>query len=106
MIVCFRVIGDKAVTIGCLCPDGTENAWMMPAVTSIAPRNGILRCLAFDEMERLRPYLSRVQLVSGQVLFERSSLIEHAYFVESGMISLVSGTEENQLGVEVGIVGR
>ncbi len=45
-------------------------------------------------------------MVSGQVLYERSSLIEHVYFVESGMISLVSGTEENQLGVEVGIVGR
>ncbi len=82
------------------------SAVTLAAAGRITPENGILKQLPDDELQRLSPHLSRVQLVSGQVLYERGALIEHAYFIESGMISVVSGTLLDQLGVEVGIVGH
>ncbi len=68
--------------------------------------NKLLASLPAETQARLQPLLSRVQLVSGQVLYERGALIEHAYFIEAGMVSSVSGTDDHELGVEVGIAGH
>ncbi len=72
----------------------------------VVPCNQLLATLPAGELEWLRPQLSRVQMVTGQVLHERGALIEHAYFVESGIVSLVSGIGENEVGVEIGMIGR
>ncbi len=101
----YYAIDSERMRPGNLDPNG-EIPGIMFAAIGIVPRNDLLQSLPAEELERLRPHLARVQLVSGQVLYERSGLIEHGYFVETGMISLVSGVEENELGVEVGIVGR
>lgn len=72
---------------------------------SPAVRNVLLSALPEDELNRIRPRLTRVQLVHGQILHEFGERIEQAFFVEQGMISLVAGTDNSSSGVEVGVIG-
>jgi CRP-like cAMP-binding protein len=76
------------------------------AATSPSYRNDILRNLPADEITRLRPHLTRVRLVSGQILHEPGERMEHAYFVEQGFVSMVADVGEPDSSVEVGLVGR
>src|SRR5690242_8193228 len=68
-------------------------------------QNEILATLPPKDIERLRPHLSRVTLVSGQVLHEHGNLIEDVFFIEAGIASLTADTMDNG-AVEVGLTGR
>ena len=70
-----------------------------------AIRNLVLSSMAPADLEELRPRLSRVQLVNGQILHEAGERIEHVYFVEQGMISLVAEADGAASSVEVGVIG-
>ena len=50
-------------------------------------RNHILAVLPTAEIELLRPHLSRMTMVAGQVLHEANSPIADVFFIESGVIS-------------------
>ena len=68
-------------------------------------RNHILAALPTTEIELLRPHLSRMTMVAGQVLHEANSPIADVFFIENGVISLTADTRD--LGrVEVGLLGR
>ena len=67
--------------------------------------NEILTALPIDEIEHLRSQLTRVTLVSGQVLQEPDSLIEDVFFMEEGITSSTADTMDNG-AVEVGLTGR
>lgn len=68
-------------------------------------RNRLLQRLPIDELRRLRPYLARVRLSSGDVLHQAGNSVEQAYFVEQGYVSMVA--EAGGAGrVEVGLIGR
>jgi hypothetical protein len=68
-------------------------------------RNEILASLSSSEIERLRPHLNHVTVVSGQVLHEPDSPIEDAFFLDEGVVSLTANTQG--VGhVEVGLTGR
>src|SRR5690349_1094011 len=69
-------------------------------------RNGILAALPATEIESLRPHLSHVTLVSGQVLHEADSSITDVYFMNSGVASLTATTNGSDQQVEVGLTGR
>ena len=74
-------------------------------------RNEVLRALRPGDFSLLRPHLSRVRLVQGQILHEAGERIEHAYFVEQGIVSMVSEADRAGPGAtpgmtEVGMVGR
>jgi hypothetical protein len=67
-------------------------------------RNEILASLSDDDIKALRPTLSRVSLVSQQVLHERATPIADVFFIENGIASLAADTlDEGQ--VEVGLTG-
>jgi CRP-like cAMP-binding protein len=68
------------------------------------PRNRILRSLTRDELQRLKPFSEPMNLAAGQVLFEAGDRISELYFLESGMASLLSTTEDGAT-IEVGMVG-
>jgi CRP-like cAMP-binding protein len=68
-------------------------------------RNAILATLSITELELVRPHLSRVTLVSGQVLHERDSPIADVFFIEDGVVSLAANTNDDGR-VEVGLLGR
>src|ERR1700731_1076814 len=66
--------------------------------------NRILASLPGQDRERLLAHLEPVPLPLGKVLYEADRPIDYVYFIETGMVSLVSVTEEGET-FEVGIVG-
>lgn len=68
-------------------------------------RNQLLTALPPADLDRLRPNLERVDLALKQVLHLPGAPIEHVYFPDAGMISLITAADENH-AVEVGTVGR
>lgn len=68
-------------------------------------KNLILGALHDKEYEHLYPDLEPVVLPKGKTLYGAGDAALHAYFLVSGMISLLSITENGQ-AVEVGMVGN
>jgi CRP-like cAMP-binding protein len=68
-------------------------------------RNRILQQLPRSDMSRLEPHLERVSLSFKQGVHDPGKPIEHMYFVESGVVSLVTDLE-NGGTIETGTVGR
>jgi CRP-like cAMP-binding protein len=67
--------------------------------------NQILLRLPSQERELLFPKLELVRLKTHQVLHEPGDTIKSAYFVNSGLISILSTFPDGK-GVEVGLVGK
>jgi CRP-like cAMP-binding protein len=72
---------------------------------SIPTDNRLIAALPRAEYERLMPYLERVHLPRGKVLFEAGELIRHAHFPMNGVASLLGMTENGET-VEVAMVGN
>jgi len=78
----------------------------MPTTKPAAPiRNRLLAALPKKEYQRLLPELEHVPLVFGDVLYESGETINHVYFPEGGIISLLSTVGSRKV-LEVGIVGN
>jgi CRP-like cAMP-binding protein len=67
--------------------------------------NAVLASLTAAEYASIYHALRPVRLVRGQVLNEPGSEMEHVYFVETGLVSIVADTGDAGF-VEVGMVGR
>lgn len=67
--------------------------------------NILLNAMAPDDLELLRPHLHRENLPREQVLLPANRQIEHAWFLEGGVASVVADTADNG-PTEVGIFGR
>jgi CRP-like cAMP-binding protein len=70
-----------------------------------APGNLMLAYLPADELERLRPHLQPVDLPQGQVLYEAHVPMSQVYFLDQGMVSVVS-IMRNGDSIEVGTIGN
>jgi CRP-like cAMP-binding protein len=68
-------------------------------------KNLILGALRDKEYEHLYPNLEPIALAQGKTLYGAGDTVLHAYFLLSGMISLVSITEDGK-AIEVGMVGN
>jgi CRP-like cAMP-binding protein len=68
-------------------------------------KNRILASLPKGEIGRLAPYLSPLILEVGMTLIEPGEDITHAYFLESGLASVVVAMS-NGTTVEAGIIGN
>ena len=66
--------------------------------------NRLLSALPRAEFDRLAPHLEQVNLPKNSILYDAGDVVRHAYFLQSGMISLLSVTNKNQV-LEVGVVG-
>jgi CRP-like cAMP-binding protein len=76
----------------------------MPVSPTVV-RNRILACMAPPLFERLRPKLQPITLKQRAILQEHHRPIEHVYFIERGVASLLARTHRDG-PVEVAIVGR
>lgn len=78
----------------------------MPLPTILHPsgRNRLLSALPPEESERLSPYLERLHLPQGRVLYECGDAARYAYFPLNGMVSLLSISENGET-VEVAMIG-
>jgi CRP-like cAMP-binding protein len=68
------------------------------------PKNRILCSLTHEAHRRLSPFSQTLTLATGDILFEAGDRIGEFYFLDSGMASLLS-TTENGSTIEVGMVG-
>jgi CRP-like cAMP-binding protein len=69
-----------------------------------APQNLILTGLPADEWATLRNKLHPVALDQGQLLFKAGEPAEFVYFVEQGMVSVVSDMQNGD-SIEIGTIG-
>src|SRR6058998_388368 len=67
-------------------------------------QNEILAALPTNEYERIRPFLQAEQWASGRSLYTSGQRISHVYFINTGMASLVSLTDDGS-SIEVGVIG-
>lgn len=67
-------------------------------------KNRLLAALPRSEFERLIPHLEPVSLPKRHIVYDAGDIVRHAYFLESGMVSLLSATTKSQV-IEVGMVG-
>src|SRR4051794_32999316 len=75
----------------------------MPATISIS--NRLLVALAAENLDPLRPHFQPVSLPHNQTLSKPGTPIEHVYFVQQGMVSLVQPLENGAM-IEVGMIGN
>ena len=75
------------------------------AASSDSVENKLLSLLPREEYQRLLPYMKRVSLTKGKVLYEAGDTVRQCYFPMSGMCSLLSTTEGGET-VEVSMVGN
>jgi CRP-like cAMP-binding protein len=69
-----------------------------------AYENVILQRLSPEQQESIRPHLRPLDFKIRQVVYEPDQPIEYAYFVEQGMISIVSSMDGDT--IEVSTIGR
>lgn len=67
--------------------------------------NEILAALNEEEFDKLRPFLSRVELKRRRIIFDANRVVDAVYFIESGLISKLARTQ-TEGPVEVAILGR
>ncbi len=74
-------------------------------ISKSAVRNLLLRAMSPDDFARLKAHLEPVTLSLKQVLVEANQPIEHVYFIEEGLASVVAISPDNER-LEVGHIGR
>lgn len=67
--------------------------------------NSLLAALPYKEYRRLLPGLEQVTLTFGDTIYEPDALIQHVYFPNDSLISLLT-LVEGHLALEVGLIGR
>jgi CRP-like cAMP-binding protein len=78
----------------------------LPAERSAsASENRLLAALQPDEYERLSSSLELVRLPRNRILYEAGEPIQHAYFLNSGMASFLSITEDGET-IDICMVGN
>src|SRR4051794_10429291 len=77
---------------------------MIPSVLQ-RPRNVLLAHLPPKQFESVSQCLQLVELDVHQVVYESRQPIRYAYFMESGMLSVVSVMSDGG-SIEVGTIGR
>jgi CRP-like cAMP-binding protein len=78
----------------------------MSAIQTPRPAgNLMLAYLPPEELERLQPKLQPVELEHGRILYEANMPVDQVYFVDHGMISVVSMMRNGSV-IEVGTIGN
>lgn len=67
--------------------------------------NRLLKALPEEDFALLKPHLQPAALLRGDVLFDAAEPIEHVYFPQSGVVSLVTLMRDGA-SVEAGTIGR
>jgi CRP-like cAMP-binding protein len=68
-------------------------------------QNHLLAALPHAEFERLQPFLERVPMRLGQVLYESGGVLHHAYFPTTSIVSLLCLMEDGA-SAEIAVVGN
>ena len=69
------------------------------------PYNRLLLALSPSNLKRLMPELEHVRCESGEVLMDADSSLDHVYFPDSGVISIVAVYSDGSV-IEMATIGR
>jgi len=69
------------------------------------PRNRLLLALPSSNLKRLKPELEQIHCQRGQVLMDADSPLDHIYFPDSGVVSVVAGYANGTI-IEMATIGR
>jgi CRP-like cAMP-binding protein len=69
------------------------------------PHNRLLAALPGRDLQTVQPHIEAAPLARGSVLFEVGESLTRVYFVETGVVSLLTAFE-NRIAVGVALVGR
>ena len=69
------------------------------------PRNRLLLALPASNLKRLMPELERIDGQRGQVLMDADSPLDHIYFPDSGVVSVVAVYADGSI-IEMATIGR
>ncbi|HXT63165.1 MAG TPA: Crp/Fnr family transcriptional regulator [Pyrinomonadaceae bacterium] len=84
---------------------GNEGAKIPKQRTSTRDsNNSVLSRLSTAEYKRVEPHLERVPLTFGETIYKSKAKIDHIYFPDNGVISIV-GITANEKPIEVGLIG-
>ncbi len=68
--------------------------------------NGLLASLPSAELDHVQACFVRVPLVRDQMLAEHGQPVDHAFFIEHGVVSVISEAMDQEAGVQVAMIGR
>jgi CRP-like cAMP-binding protein len=71
---------------------------------ALVTRNRLLGRLPENEMVRLTPLFERIEIKPQQILHHWNVPMDHVYFVESGLVSVMAKTSDREWG-EVWLIG-
>src|SRR3990170_741074 len=69
------------------------------------PRNRLLLALPSRNLKRLMPELEQIRCQHGQVLMDADSSLDHVYFPDSGVVSVVAVYADGSI-IEMATIGR
>jgi CRP-like cAMP-binding protein len=69
------------------------------------PRNRLLLALPSADLERLMPELEHIRCARGEVLMDADSPLDHVFFPDSGVISVVAVYADGSI-IEMATIGR
>src|SRR6202166_1151233 len=69
------------------------------------PRNRLLLALPSRNLKRLMPELGQIRCQRGQVLMDADSSLDHVFFPDSGVVSVVAGSAKGSV-IEMATIGR
>src|SRR3990170_7007832 len=69
------------------------------------PRNRLLLALPSRNLKRLMPELEHISCQRGQVLMDADSSLDHVYFPDSGVVSVVAVYVDGSI-IEMATIGR
>jgi CRP-like cAMP-binding protein len=69
------------------------------------PRNRLLLALPPSHLKRLMPELELIECQRGQVLMDADSSLDHVFFPDSGVVSVVAVYEDGNI-IEMATIGR
>lgn len=78
---------------------------MKESVLSVSTGNSLLDSLSADELDRIRPWLKRMDLTIGQILSVQGEPVQHVYFPTTALVSCrASGPQADM--IEIYAVGH
>src|SRR5208282_6357049 len=69
------------------------------------PRNRLLLALPSRNLKRLMPELEQIRCNRGQVLMDADSALDHVFFPDSGVVSVVAVYADGSI-IEMATIGR
>ena len=76
----------------------------MPLPNHITPKNRLLAAVSQEDLQGFFTELHPVSLSLRQVLYEPGAALEHVYFIEEGVASVLTSMADGST-IEVGMIG-